>query len=161
MNKKSYFWQALTWCVAGTLVGTYFPRSNPSHRLHESIRILLMLYPAWVHLPLIAFLFLLFFRPAVDLFRRYRQNWHTGVRFFTIFDATVVFLAGWVSAALLNGSLPHTISGYSRSVATALMVWSVALASFLLTTLIFSYVPAKLANEKVASDDLIDAPITD
>jgi hypothetical protein len=105
MNRKSYFWQSFTWCVAGTLVGTYFPRSNPSHRLHESIRTLLMLYPAWAHLPLIAFLFLLLFRPAVDLFRRYRQNWHTGVRFFTIIDATVVFLAGWVSAALLNGSL--------------------------------------------------------
>jgi predicted KAP-like P-loop ATPase len=161
MNGKSYFWRAFTWCVAGSLLGTYFPRSEPSHRLHESLRNVLVLYPAWAQLPMIVFLFLVFFRPVVDIVRRYRQNWHAGVRFFTIIDATVLFLTGWVAAALLNGSLPHTISGYSHSAATILMVWGGAGTLFLLTTIIFSYVPLKPTIDQATTDGLIDAPITD
>jgi predicted KAP-like P-loop ATPase len=147
--------------VAGSLVGTYFPRSDPAHRLHEALRLLLKLYPAWAHLPLLAFLFLLFFRPAADLIRRYRHNWQTDVPFFTIVDGCFAFIFGWVSAALLNGSLPHSISGYSAATAAALTVWGSAFILFLITILVFSYASTKVSPLHPKSDDLIDAPITE
>jgi predicted KAP-like P-loop ATPase len=160
-DKKSYFWQALTSGLAGSLLGTYFPASDLSHRLHESVKDLLLRYPAWAHLPLIAFLFVLFFSPSVELFRRYRQNWRTSVRFFTVIDATTFVLMGCISAALLNGSLPHTPSGYSRSTATALVVWGAACGLFLLITFICSHTAPKAITEKTVADDQIDAPITE
>lgn len=147
--------------AAGSMLGTYFPRTAPSHRLHEALRLFLKLYPAWTHLPLLAFSFLVFFRPFADLIRRYRNNWRTEVRFFTIIDACLTFSLGWASAALLNGSLPHSISDYSRGTVSALTVWASAFTLFLIATVIFSYQALGSPEVRVKGEDLIDAPITD
>src|SRR2546426_826821 len=161
MNRQSYLWSGVTWFVAGSLVGTYLPRTAPSHRLHNGLNDLLIIYPAWTHLPLIVFLFLLFFQPAVYLIRRYRHNWQAKAWVFTLLDGSMVFLLGWVSSALLNGSLPHSVSAYSHAASLALLIWLPACAVFLLSTFSVSFLEPKAPLAQPARGDLIDVPITD
>jgi KAP family P-loop domain len=110
---------------------------------------------------LITFLFVVFFRPSVELLRRYRHNWQAKVWVFTVLEGTILFLVGWCGIALLNGSLPLCFAGYSHPAATALMVWLCACVLFLLSTFICSMVETEPLNTHTVTDELIDAPITD
>jgi KAP family P-loop domain len=78
-----------------------------------------------------------------------------------MFEASMLFIIGWLCAVLLNGSLPHTISGYSHRAAQTLLVWGGAVVVFVLSTLGYSLVEAGLPPFQPASDDLMDVPITD
>jgi hypothetical protein len=110
---------------------------------------------------LIAFLFLVAFRPATELLRRYRHNWQVKDRLFTIVEGSAFFIVGWITSAYLNGSLPHSRSGYSRSEALALLVWVPSLVFFLISAFIYSYQESTRPPTPVEIDDLIDMPIAD
>lgn len=114
-----------------------------------------------MHPPLIAFLFVLGFRPAVDLFRRYRHNWTAKQRPFTIAEGALLFILGAIGTALLNGSLSHSPSEYSHAAASAFLLWGAASAVFLALTVTCSFLQTKVAVTKPIRDDLMDVPITD
>ncbi len=158
-HPKSYFWEATTWFSFGVLFGTYFPETDTSHKIYESIVVSLLRYPLWLHIPLIVCLGLLFFRPSVDVLRRYRHNWDAKTRFFTVIDGIIIFAIGSLLAALLNGSFLYTISKLPQSILAALLLWLGSSIAFLLTAYIFSLrLPQTLASKK-RTDELIDAPI--
>jgi predicted KAP-like P-loop ATPase len=161
MHTKSYFWSAVTWFVAGSVVGTYLPGTPPSQRVHDGLNHVLSIYPALTHLTLIAFLFLLTFAPAAHAIRRYRHNWQAKTRLFTILDGTALFILGWTASALLNGSLPLSVSAYSPAARSALWVWLPACATFLVSTFLFSFVEPTPLLLHPTPEDLIDVPITD
>ena len=161
MKQRTYFWKTVTWSVAGSLIGTYFPRTITSRQIHKVVDSLLNYYPAWAQLPIVAFLFLFCFGPFANLVKRYRQNWQAGGRIFTVVEGTVVFFAGWCIASLLNGSLPHTLSGYSHRALSTVLMWLGASACFLMATFLYSYVENDAQTAISSEDELIDEPIVD
>src|SRR5277367_2899270 len=123
MKRKAYLWHCAVWLLAGIVLNVYLARTTVLHRLHEQLKLALNVYPAHTHVPLIAFLFLLAFNPAVNLFRRYRHNWQAKSHVFTGIEGTLRFAMGAILPAVLKGSIPHAFSAYAHETCVALVVW--------------------------------------
>jgi predicted KAP-like P-loop ATPase len=159
MNPRSFLSKALICFTAGGLVGSYLPRTDVSQQLSRFLHQLLFLYPAWFHLPLIAFLFALLFSPFARLLNRCYQNWRSGNPPFTIIEAAAFFMSGAVVASLLNGSMLFRLRDYPQDIQLAILVWGGAAISFFLSSAVWAYMSPQLAEEIPASDPLVDSPI--
>jgi len=71
------------------------------------------------------------------------------------------FALGTVGTALLNGSIPHSRSGYLHAMGQALIAWGLASVGFLALTLVSSFFVRPLEVIKPRGDDLMDVPIND
>jgi predicted KAP-like P-loop ATPase len=161
MKRKSYLWHCAVWLLAGIVLNTYLSRTSVPHRLHVQLKLLLNHYPASTQVPLIAFLFLLAFGPAVNLFRRYRHNWQAKSLVFTAIESTLLFAIGAIVPAIVKGSTPHAFCAYSNETRTALFVWTTGFGTFLTATIVRSlFEPAPMA-QKPNRDSLMDIAITD
>jgi KAP family P-loop domain len=158
---RVYIWRSLTWLLAGSLLGIYLPDTPLSKHAHEIFARFVALYPPVLYGPAFLFLFMVGLRPLARLMRRYRNNWKTRGRLFTVFDGGVFLIAGSLFSIVLNDSLPLRRSAYTDPELSALLICLSGIVFLLLSAVFISY---RLRPEEALlgpTDDLVDVPITD
>jgi KAP family P-loop domain len=150
----------LSWLTFGAAVGTYLPWTPLPVKLSVWVH-WIGSYPYWLHLPVIALLFLVCLERTTQILRRYGNNLRSKKSPFTLIEATLATTAGLVFATVLRSIPLHLVSMLRQSTSVA-WVWILSLVLFGVVAVLRSQIaPKRLAPGAASATTITDAPITE
>lgn len=150
----------MAWFALGGATGTYLPWTSLAPKLSLWARWGAS-YPYWLHLPLIALLFLVCLERASQIVRRYRNNLASGQSPFTAIEAFLSFVFGLVFALALSQALTDCWAIIALRARAVALTW---VGAFVLFVLIAVFMARRKSVgsplKQVDATRMTDAPIT-
>lgn len=152
-------WKWLSCLTFGGAIGAYLPWTPLPSKLLVWLR-WIGSYPYWLHLPLIALLFLLCLERTTQILRRYSNNLDTKNSPFTVIEGALGTIFGFVFATALGGWVPRYWTSLSRQAVVVAIIWLVTLILFAMVAAVMARAEPSCSTPRTAdTTGIMDTPI--